>query len=166
MSQGNGSGAGLVTDSVLGLGMASLSLPVKWGKEWYLSGLCCRDHGFAPLPGQGEASGGSFSLCWPGWQLGRGRGAAYRGVTGSTGLVLSEIGGLPGGRCMVSPGEEGRGSQVLCSDTSLAGTLGQSPKLAARLVEMSLSLSPWEVGLLGLILWTRNTEAWRSGLIA
>lgn len=87
-------------------------------------------------------------------------------MTGSTGLVLSEIRALQGGRGMVSPGEEGRGSQVLCSDTSLAGALGQSPKLAARLVEMSLSLSPWEIGLLGLILWMRNTEAWRSGLIA
>lgn len=59
--------------------------------------------------------------------------------------------GSRGMGCRVSLREEGRGSQVLCLDISLAGALGQSPEFAVRIVEMSLSLSPWEIGLLGLI---------------
>lgn len=75
----------------------------------------------------------------------------FRSVTSSAGLVLLEMRGQQGDGVQGQPQGGRQGSQVLCLDISLAGALGQSPEFTVRIVEISLSLSPWEIGLLGLI---------------
>lgn len=58
-------------------------------------------------------------------------GAMCRSVAGSAGPVLWGEGGLQG--CTVSPGGEGGGSQVLCSDVFLPGDFGSGPCTWGRL---------------------------------
>ena len=149
--QGNGSGAGLVSDCLLGFGTALLSLPVKWAINSTCQGFSAETlgPGFTQARlrlevGLQPAAGRSSCLEGAG-------GATYRNMAGSTGPGAGGERVGCGGAWSVPGGRQGHpksGAQVY----SWPGTSGQA-WIPGRVSHGNgcLSLSPWEIGLLDLI---------------